>query len=472
MKSLKAKIIELFSGLITVFENKRARNLILISLPFWVASFITGIFVVGYSVTYSYIEDHIAAFLHIYPLFIFVLSPLAFLFGCGMIMKWCPPAGGSGNAQMFVAVESSNIKHEEYLVDKFLNLKVVFFKVLSSFLMIIGGAAMGPEGPTLQIAPSIFRWVQKRLPAYWPYIPNINILIAGASAGLAAAFNTPLGGIVFAVEEFSKFKFVHYRTYLFTSVIIAGLASRGIMGSYLYLGKPEISTFTIETFFIVVLTAFISGFFGAGICQIIYRLIEKKQKLKRTKHHLIWILSASMITACFIYFLGTNCIGSGKELMAHMLFDELHVSSYKLFLQRLIPPIVASSTGGAGGFFAPGLAIGASIGNITGTWFNLTADALHLMMLVGMVGFLTGIIRAPFTAAILVLEMSNGSTVVFALMAAAIIAEMASLSFGNHSMYEKIKKDIINSERKIANPDPYQVVKKPHNHDNANNTEK
>ena len=85
--------------------------------------------------------------------------------------------------------------------------------------MVFGGGVVGREGPTIQIAGSVFRAVNQCLPAWWPKISKRNMIMAGA-AGLAAAFNTPLGGVVFAMEEVTRTHISYFKTALFTAVII------------------------------------------------------------------------------------------------------------------------------------------------------------------------------------------------------------------------------------------------------------
>jgi Chloride channel protein EriC len=101
------------------------------------------------------------------------------------------------------AIELANPRQHDK-VDRLLNLKIIIVKVISSLVMVTGGGIVGREGPTIQIAGSVFRLVNRILPKWWPKISKQNMIMTGAASGLAAAFNTPLGGIVFAVEELTK----------------------------------------------------------------------------------------------------------------------------------------------------------------------------------------------------------------------------------------------------------------------------
>ena len=128
--------------------------------------------------------------------------------------------------------------------------------------MILGGGLIGKEGPTIQIAGTIFRKINEWLPSWWPKISKRNMIMTGAAAGLAAAFNTPLGGIVFAVEELTKTHISYFKTALFTAVIIAGLTAQGLLGPYLYLGYPNVTHLSKFIFFPLMLVAIVSGLLG------------------------------------------------------------------------------------------------------------------------------------------------------------------------------------------------------------------
>src|SRR5437764_11610103 len=156
-----------------------------------------------------------------------------------------------------------------HLVDKLLSLRIIIVKMVSSLVLISGGAAIGREGPTIQIAGSIFRLVNKWIPSSWPKLSKQSFIMTGAAAGLAAAFNTPLGGMVFAVEELARIHIRFIRTALFTAVIISGLTAQGLLGPYLYLGYPDVSALHFSTYFAVAATAVIASVCAALMSKLI-----------------------------------------------------------------------------------------------------------------------------------------------------------------------------------------------------------
>jgi H+/Cl- antiporter ClcA len=109
----------------------------------------------------------------------------------------------------------------------------------------------------------------------------------------------------------------------------------------------------------------------------------------------------------------------------------------------MLGSIICFNTGAAGGVFAPALAAGASIGSYVASVSEMIGSNANILILSGMVGFLTGVTRTPFTSAILVLEMTDRHSVIFHLMIAALLSNIAALVVDKHSLYEQLKKDYL-----------------------------
>ena len=411
---------------------------VLQALPFWVASFITGLVAVGYAQLFALAERCSLRILTGHEWLIFILSPACFIAAWWLVKKFEPRAAGSGIPQVMAAIELANPRYNA-IVDKFLSLRVIIIKVLSSLLMVLGGGAVGREGPTVQISGSIFRKVNQMLPAAWPRVSKKNMIITGAAAGLAAAFNTPLGGIVFAVEELAKAHISYFKTAIFTSVIIAGLTAQAIMGPYLYLGYPDVSGLAISSFLFVVLVAGICGVLGALMSVVIIRIMKWKRSLKFRHAPLLYVTLCACLFATIAFVTGHGMLWSGKEEMSAVLFGADKHVSWQVPLLRMIGPVLSFTTGGAGGVFAPALSAGAVIGAIVGEIAHLSATNVNILILAGMVAFLTGLTRSPFTSAILVLEMTDRHNVIFHLMLAGMVASLMAMVVDKHSFYEHLK---------------------------------
>lgn len=423
-------------------NNRQLKRNLLQAIPFWIASVITGLIAVLYARLFLLAEGVTHLIFKHDAWLIFILSPVCFVVAWWLVKKYAPYARGSGIPQVAAALEITNPNNEK-VVDKLLSIRVIVVKFFSSLIMAMGGAAVGREGPTIQIAATIFRKVNDVLPAWWPKIAKSNVIVAGAAAGLAAAFNTPLGGIVFAIEELTKTHFSYFKTAIFSSVIIAGLTAQGMVGSYLYLGYPKIGDMSAIVLLVVILVAVLTGLGGSIMTKIILGVFKWKKRLKFNYQLALYAATCAVILAALAFFIDAGIMGSGKDLMERTLFEnDKHIVWYTPLL-RIIGPVLSFTAGGAGGVFAPALSAGAGIGAMVSGWFSLGESNTNMLILAGMVGFLTGVTRSPFTSAILVLEMTDRHNVIFHLILAGMVASLAALLVDKHSFYDHMKNQYI-----------------------------
>lgn len=426
---------------IELLAANRLRTGVLQAIPFWIASLLTGLIAVAYTKLFGYAESLLRTVLHWKSWSIFLLTPFCFLLAWLSVQLFAPNAKGSGIPQVMAAIELATPKHEKRL-GTLLSFRILVMKIVSSLLMVLGGGAIGREGPTIQIAGSIFMFVHRVIPKTWPRLSRQGFILTGAAAGLAAAFNTPLGGVVFAIEELARIHIRHFRTALFSAVIIAGLTAQGLLGSYLYLGYPDVRNLQFRIFLAVALTAILAGLLGGLMCKGILKVMRWKRSFSFTKNAL-FTLFAGLLVAAIAFYLNDQILGSGKELMNHLLFTGEKYSAWHTTLMRTIGPVICFNTGAAGGIFAPSLSAGAAVGSYIASLFDFLGGNANILILSGMVGFLTGVTRTPFTSAILVLEMTDRHSVIFHLMLAALLSNIAALLIDKHSFYEQLKKGYV-----------------------------
>lgn len=429
-------------NLIRRLYTERVRRTILQSLPFWVASILTGIMAVGYDKLFNWAEDISFNWLEAQPLLAFILTPLAFLIAWLLVIKLAPAARGSGIPQVMAGIELSNPTtrgRTAYL----LSLRVAVVKVLSSTVLLLGGGLIGREGPTIQISAAIFRAINGLQPASWPQLSRQIALVTGGAAGLAAAFNTPLGGIVFVVEELTQTHITRFRTAVFTAVIIAGMTAQAILGPYLYLGFPKVTASTGWFLGIVTFAAMFCGLAGAFFAKALLWLNAYRQRFRTFKEQAGWVAFCGLVLAGMAYLVGTEAVGTGKPIINRLLFENDHLTPWYLFPVRFIGMALSYSGGAAGGIFATSLSAGAILGDGFARIAHVTPSDTNLVILVSMVGFLTGVVRSPFTAAILVLEMTDRHSAIFQLLLGALMAQGAASLIDPVSFYEHLKEGFV-----------------------------
>ncbi len=419
-------------------RNENLKKNALQAIPFWFASVITGIIAVIYAKLFLYAEKLTALVINYHVWLLFILMPVCFLLAWWLVHKFAPYARGSGIPQVTTAIYLS-APATNSLVDKLLSLRIIVIKMASSLVMAIGGATIGREGPTIQIAASVYKLVYQVLPAWWPRIAKRNMIVTGAAAGLAAAFNTPLGGIVFAIEELTKTHFSYFKTAIFSSVIIAGLTAQGLLGPYLYLGYPKIDNPAPFIFAGVILVALITGLLSSGMAKLIMFVFKLKSRMTFKYNQAVYVVCAGLVMAFLAYFADLGILGSGKDLMVRVLFTHDKYSAWYAPVLKMTGSVISFTTGAAGGVFAPALSAGAGIGSLISGWFKLAEGDANLLILAGMVGFLTGVTRSPFTSVILVLEMTDRNNVIFHLILAGMVSSLAAVLIDKHSFYDRLK---------------------------------
>jgi H+/Cl- antiporter ClcA len=421
---------QLFHTLEARFGFKRH---ILAALPFWIGAALTATIAVSYARLFALAESYAMNFYEAYRFGMFLTAPACLLLSYLIVQRFAPGAGGSGIPQLMAASELA--VNDKRPLSRFLGLRVMLIKIASSLLACLGGGAIGREGPTLQIAGSVFYLIRRSIPASWGR-PSLQVMIlAGGGAGLAAAFNTPLGGIVYVVEELSKVHISSFRTSLLQSVIIAGLVAQGFMGPYLYLGYPVLGEIDSEAILAALVIGAAIGAAGSLFALGLKHLVIWRSKWTGKRAYLIQAVTAGLAMALLVFFSSHLTIGSGKEVLSTLLFQGPELSHADI-AGRFLGPLVTYSAGGAGGIFAPSLAAGAGLASLFHPFFPVS---LPLLALLGMVAFLTAVTQTPFTSFVLVLEMTDRHSALFPMMVASMIAHIVSKILSKHSFYDFIK---------------------------------
>jgi len=412
------------------------------ALPYWLGAFIAGGVAVLYSKLFFWAEMGTRFIYHHTGPAVLLITPLCFVMAWWMVYRYAPYAKGSGIPQVTAAIELANPKHA-YKVNDLLSLRILFVKICSSLVLVLGGGAIGREGPTIQLSASIFKKLNDLLPAWYPKLSKRNMIVTGAAAGLASAFNTPLGGIVFAIEELTKTHFSYFKSALLTGVIIAGLTALHFLGPYLYLGYPSLQNISAWIIILILPLSLVTGIAGSVMGKMVLYIFKKKRVLKKSFQQIMYVVICGLILAAIAYFMDSRILGSGKEIMVSTLFTQQKHLEWYIPILRIVGPIISFTTGAAGGIFAPSLSAGASIGAVFSGWFHLADTETNLMVLCGMTGCLTGVTRSPFTTSILVLEMTNSHNIIFYIMLTALLSGLIANLVSRRSFYDHLKDQYI-----------------------------
>lgn len=414
------------------------------TLGLWTAAVLAAFASVLYAKFFRFAELKFFYVINSYKYSGFLLTPLFFILAWWVVRRFAPEAGGSGIPQIMAAdeIDYENLENRPK-VDRLLSLRTAGVKVLSSLLCVFGGGAIGREGPTLQISATIFHFVGCQVRRWAPNISEHTWVVAGAAAGLASAFNTPLGGIVYAIEELGMVHFHRVRTALISGVIVSGLVAQWVLGSYLYLGYPVVGTVSFSILPAALVTGLVTGVAGALFGRLLIALVNKRLAI-RSSWRLAAIAGLLGVVVAGLTFIDSRAAGPGGEVINGLLFSQAE-PSYEISVIRFIGTMATYLSGAAGGIFSPSLAIGAALGGNLSRFF--TEAQPSLMVLLGMIGFLTGVTRTPFTSFILVLEMTDRHSAIFPMMLVAVAAQSIAPLIDPHSFYEYMKRKYMGIER-------------------------
>jgi H+/Cl- antiporter ClcA len=229
-------------------------------LVFWGGALAVGVT----SVAFAAAATQATRFFH-YMLFnpwlALVLTPLGFVLSAFLATRVFPGSQGSGIPQVIAARHV----HDPQIRSRLLSLRLASGKILLTLFGMACGASIGREGPTVQIGAAIMLQSGK----LGRMLGERGLILAGAAAGVAAAFNTPLAGIVFAIEEMSRAFEQRNAGLVLIAVILAGIASLGLVGNYDYFGKSASMLIVTIDWAAVVVCGFVGGLMGALFAKLV-----------------------------------------------------------------------------------------------------------------------------------------------------------------------------------------------------------
>lgn len=394
-------------------------------VPYWVAAAVVALVAVGYTHAFE-LSVELARWFYTHEQYaLFIWSPACFVLASWLVKRFAPAAGGSGVPQVARAIEQE--EHTSQQVEQTLSIKVAAVVIASSLLCMMGAGSLGREGPMIHIAACIFFVTGRSLSRWWPVQEHRSWIIAGGAAGVAAAFNAPLAGVVFALEELAEQHFKQFKTFLITSAIVAGAIAQWLSGKYLYFGYPAVGSINGWSLpwaaFIGVLAGVIALPFHKAVAKKnldrITVAVETRLAIRRFRLSIAFVCGLAM--AAMAIFVDKRSIGGGLDVVGDLLLTRTVVEiSFSLFIARFLGTIVSHVSGVAGGFLGPSLAIGAITGALLDQWTGFGNH--HLSVMIGMAAVLSATARAPFTAWVIVMEMTDRHSVIFPLMIAAVVS--------------------------------------------------
>ncbi|WP_319497678.1 chloride channel protein [uncultured Cohaesibacter sp.] len=361
-----------------------------------------------------------------YPYAGLLVTPLGFGAIVWVTNRYFPGTQGSGIPQ---AIAARRLKRPTSRA-KLVGVRSAIGKIIMTLLGMMIGASTGREGPTVQVGAAVMFLTGRIAPKR-----QVGLILAGAAAGIAGAFNTPLAGIVFAIEEMSRSFEMRTSGMILGTVILAGLTSMAIFGNYTYFGTShDVLQFGwgwIAVPIVGVVGGLAGGLFSKILVLFTYGLPGAVGAMIKA-HPIPFAILCGLIVALAGLYTDGAVNGSGYEAARDVLHGDTELRLEYAPLKLLAT--IASSIGGLpGGIFSPSLSVGAGLGaDLAGLFPKVPVGAIVLL---GMVSYFTGVVQAPITSFVIVMEMTDNHQMMLPLMACALIANASSKVFCKEGVY-------------------------------------
>lgn len=362
------------------------------------------------------------------------ITPAGFALSAYLARRYFPNSGGSGIPQAIAA----RVLVDETARQRLVSLRMAAGKVALTALGLLVGGSIGREGPTVQVGASVMYAVGHISPRL-----QRGLILAGAAAGVAAAFNTPLAGIVFGIEEMSRSFETRTSGLVIGTVIAGGLVSLGLIGDYDYFGHTALMLSGWQGWVAVPVCGIVGGLAGGLFSRAVVAAAgpwpgHAGRWLK--SHPVLFAASCGAAVAACGLASGGAIYGTGYTQVLNMLSSGIRPPE-SFGVLKLLATMFSAISGIPGGIFSPSLAVGAGLGQNLA--HMLPGVALQIMVVLGMVSYFAGVVQAPITAFVIVTEMTNDHAMVVPLMLAALIAHAHSRVVCREGIYHALARNFL-----------------------------
>jgi H+/Cl- antiporter ClcA len=390
-------------------------------LLFWSGAVLVGFAAVGMASAADYLFHLFQQVVHHNRYWPLLITPAMFALLVWLTQGVLKPTRGSGIPQAMAALEVD----DEGFRKSLLSLRVAIGKMALTLAALLGGASVGREGPTVHVGAGLLYTLGRRF-GFADSVAAGRFILAGSAAGLAAAFNTPLAGVVFAIEEMSG-AFEHRMSgILLTAVIIAGVVSLGILGNYAYFGRFDIVLPLGKAWLAVLATGIVCGLAGGLFARLILphdRGLRGHIGRWRARQPVMFAAGCGLALVLLSLLTHDGLYGTGYDQAKAILAG--HSDTGDAFgVLKFLGNIASFWAGIPGGIFSPALAVGAGLGdNISALLPGTDPSAVVLL---AMAAYLSGVTQAPLTATVISMELTANQQMALPIMAACLLARAVS----------------------------------------------
>jgi H+/Cl- antiporter ClcA len=410
-------------------------------LVFWAGAVAVAAIAIAFADLANLASDSFVRFQAPRPWVAFIVCPIGLIVSVLLTRHVFPGAQGSGIPQVIAAQHMT----DRAMIARVLSPRIAAGKVALTLLGLLCGASIGREGPTVQVGAAVMHALGRVL-----RLPRLELeralVLAGGAAGVAAAFNTPLAGVIFAIEELSHSFEARASGTVLTAVIIAGFTTLALSGNYTYFGSTSV-VLDVWPAFVAVLVCGVSGGLTGGLFSA--ALVRAARGVPGRAGQLLIRYPVAFAGICGLGIAaigvasGGQTYGTGYEQARGMVEATQHLPGSYVVL-KFLASVISYISGIPGGLFAPSLSVGAGLGAWLAHFMPSAPEGA--IVLLGMVAYFSGVVQAPITATIIVMEMTDNQRVTLPLMATAFLAFGVSRLVCRRPLYSALARRFLEAQ--------------------------
>ncbi len=359
-----------------------------------------------------------------------------------LVKKFAPEASGSGVQEIEGALDGVRPLRWK---------RVLPIKFIGALFSLGSGLLLGREGPTIQLGANLGKMIKDVF--HRPDREMNTLVSAGAGAGLASAFNAPLAGIIFVIEEMhGHFKYTFFSV---ASIMVASALAdwivRAMIGPSPVIKMIVFNQIPLNILWTFIILGFLFSFIGYAFNYLILWSLDQFDKLRSHSLVLTAILVGSVIAAVGI--VSSKLIGGGYATISMVLNKPFGIGFlFFLFVTRFILTIFSYSSGVPGGIFAPLVSLGVLFGMFYGHIIKAYFPGMNINPIIfavaGMAGMFASTVRAPITGLVLAVEMTSNYEMILPLILTNVTAAVTTAILGNKPIYTSLLERTLNKDKK------------------------
>jgi CIC family chloride channel protein len=381
-------------------------------------------------------RENLLVFLHGYPGWGWIVLPTIGLAIGGLVgwitIRYAPEAAGSGIPHLKGAL--LHVRKLEWR-------RLIPVKFVGGVLGIGSGLSLGREGPTVQMGAAVARALARPLRTSAADVPQL--FSAGAGAGLAAAFNAPLAGLIFVVEELHRELSSRTAAGALIAAVCATVVTQWLGGDTPAFEAHGLSAMPLIALPLAVVVGVLGGLGGVLFNRSLLFALDRAQQISVVPQ---WTLPgiAGFAVGLAAWWL-PGVAGGGHSMAEQALNGTLQggvAMLTLLFGAKLLATAVSYGSGAPGGIFAPMLLLGALLGTACARLASSAVPSLpiqgQVLAVLGMAAFFVGSVRAPLTGIVLISELTSGYSLLFPICISSLVAYLAAEAVRSRPIYDAL----------------------------------